>query len=336
MAAKTFRASTMLEALEKVQQELGPDALVISARNVPGGSAWQVWRQPEVEIVATLPEGNTQPRPTAQSEATAEEKSTPASASGKGPKEQRWQPQRLTRAQAYGQTALPVETQPAAVPTPPEKSAEPPQPLRAIIETARAAAPVSGLPSNLRPLQQMLLAQELEPAWVDRQMALAAGTLPAGLAIDGDTCRNFLRRQMEAELKSAPPDRMLPLQRVIVLVGANGSGKTSLVARLARHYAITQQASVQWVCADTTRASAIAEARTYTRALEIPLHLVYTPEDWTEILNNTADLTLVDTQGINPWDERQMIELGELLPPTPSRLIYLAVSANTKLKDALQ
>jgi len=50
--AKTFRAPTMPEALAKVQIELGPEAVVLGVRKVLDGPAWQVWRDPEFEVMA--------------------------------------------------------------------------------------------------------------------------------------------------------------------------------------------------------------------------------------------------------------------------------------------
>ena len=123
---------------------------------------------------------------------------------------------------------------------------------------------------------------------------------------------------------------------MVYLIGNVGSGKTSLAARLAHQYLRNPRVQVHWVCADTIRASAIVEARAYTQALNIPLSLVYTPSDWGAILEGPANLILVDTPGINPWNERHITELGELLPPVASRLLYLVASANTKLKDAFQ
>jgi flagellar biosynthesis protein FlhF len=56
MLTRTVRAETMLEALEQIKQELGSDALIVSARQIPGGSSWQVWKKPMVEVVAVKPE----------------------------------------------------------------------------------------------------------------------------------------------------------------------------------------------------------------------------------------------------------------------------------------
>ena len=52
MITRTIRAENMLTALEVIKKELGPDALVVSARQIMSGPSWQVWRKPLVEVVA--------------------------------------------------------------------------------------------------------------------------------------------------------------------------------------------------------------------------------------------------------------------------------------------
>ena len=42
----------MPEALAKVQAHLGPDALVLASHKVMDSPVWQVWREPEVEVLA--------------------------------------------------------------------------------------------------------------------------------------------------------------------------------------------------------------------------------------------------------------------------------------------
>ena len=39
MVTKTYKAETMLEALQMVQSEMGPDAIVLSAREAPASAA---------------------------------------------------------------------------------------------------------------------------------------------------------------------------------------------------------------------------------------------------------------------------------------------------------
>src|SRR5512133_1045385 len=96
--------------------------------------------------------------------------------------------------------------------------------------------------------------------------------------------------------------------------------------------------NITWVCADTVRSGAVAEARAYSDALGFNLKLVYVPEDLRELLLNARsdDLFLVDTPGYNPCSESQMIELGSLLAELPRRCTYLVAPATTKESDLFQ
>jgi flagellar biosynthesis protein FlhF len=52
MITRTVRAENMLTALEVIKKELGPDAMVVSVRQIMSGPSWQVWRKPLIEVVA--------------------------------------------------------------------------------------------------------------------------------------------------------------------------------------------------------------------------------------------------------------------------------------------
>ena len=83
---------------------------------------------------------------------------------------------------------------------------------------------------------------------------------------------------------------------------------------------------------------AIAEARTYTDALGLPLSIAYTPADLIQALKDAsgADLTLIDMPGYNPLDETQVEELGTFLAEIPNRALLLVASASQKEKDLFQ
>ncbi|MEK7443043.1 MAG: hypothetical protein AABZ78_19720 [Chloroflexota bacterium] len=63
MFTKTFRAASMPEALAKVQADLGLDALVLASHKVMDSPVWQVWREPEVEVLAMPAHAPTAPAP---------------------------------------------------------------------------------------------------------------------------------------------------------------------------------------------------------------------------------------------------------------------------------
>jgi len=91
---KSFIAETMREALLMVQAELGPDAIVLSAREAPLGSPWNVWKRPGVEVVAMAP-GEL---PVKEASPAAGEAATDAPPSQE--KISGWQPRRITREEA--------------------------------------------------------------------------------------------------------------------------------------------------------------------------------------------------------------------------------------------
>ena len=147
-----------------------------------------------------------------------------------------------------------------------------------------------------------------------------------------------MKKQLEANLRPQQNSMAVIQSRVLCLVGSSGSGKTSTIAKLAAYYSKTLEKKVVWVCADTIRAAAISETKTYTDVLNIPLFFAYSPQELAEIIQNQneADLILVDTTGISMVDEDRIVELGSYLSVLPGRSIYIAAPATMKETDVMQ
>jgi flagellar biosynthesis protein FlhF len=370
MATKTFRAETIKMALEQVQEELGPDAIVLSVREIPVGPAWQVWRQPGCEVIAARnaaeaeseskepsPQASTsrglpsdeiadgvewieEPLPPLKKKQVSPSDSVVRSAVEKDMKGSRstaslpkaalpWQPPRLE----------PVEK---AIPVPKPVQEPAPAPAKAeekIIEPKaepRPAAPVQKNSTSpiLAKNQQRLRAQGVDEDLINRVITTCAQAFGQAAINDENRCQAYLQRQLESGLKVQSRSMVEKPNRITCLVGPSGSGKTSTCARLAAYYGL-QGKKVAWICVDTIRAGAIAEARTFVEALGIPLHVAYTPEEltWKIELVQDADLVLVDTPGYNPCNEAQMVELGSFLSQIPQRCTYLMAPATTKEAD---
>ena len=132
----------------------------------------------------------------------------------------------------------------------------------------------------------------------------------------------------------------LHASRLICLIGLSGCGKTTTTAKLAAYHTQSLGLKAAWVCADTIRAGAISQARSYAETLRLPLRVAYTPDELAQAVaaESEADLILVDTPGYNPRRETELIELGALLTVLPERTTLLVASATTKeagLNDAL-
>jgi flagellar biosynthesis protein FlhF len=343
MDTKTYKADTMLEALQMVQNELGADAVVLSAREVPAGPAWGKWKRTAVEVIAMPSQAYQKKQPAAPQKAAMplvdndseinwvkENDLHPSAKAGPTEKKPRsWQPAHITREEAQ------TPVRPAAQPEKPQANNPQPQPGIKADVTQPTASPI--LPSGLNKNRQVLLAQGVEEAYLDRTMKLLTSTMNPAALLDENNTRKYLFQILEAELRIVSGIDRTPPARLMILVGPSGSGKTSITAKTAVHYA-QHGKKITWVCADTVRTGAIYQGRAYAEALGLPFKLAYTPEDLRDaVLNDSeSDLILVDTPGYNPLDEHQMIELGSFLTELPNRQTFLTLSATAKETDSFQ
>lgn len=305
--ARKFRAANMADALNTIQAELGPEALIVSVRQVPDGPAWQVWRKPVIEVVAM---------PSAVAATPTLEVRAPKPAA---PSFERIDLARRETARS----AAPA----APAPKPAARQNPTPRPAR--------------WPAALDELRVHLSAQGLDTGLTQTVLATCAETLNPRAQDDRARVREHIQQQLEAHLRAwgspalASPARPGAGPRVVCLVGPSGSGKTSMAAKLAAHHTRNLGLRVAWICADTYRAGAIAQARIYAESLRLPLRVAYTGAELAQAADaeKDSDLILVDTPGCNPRREASLVELGELLTALPTRVTYLVAPATAKDED---
>ena len=346
METKTYRAATMLLALQEVQKELGPDAIVISMREVPAN----MLRKAFCEIVATrgvkkaaplqaapakTPAPAAQKAYSAQNSAPARDEAAPPPAASAPKATVPFSPRVISsRSNATPwlipelggtQENSPKEpARPAAAPQP--ASAEP----KAAMEELVAHTPLDQVRLKLR-------TQGLDESLIDRLVQACMNTLSVTRLANENFLNDYVRKQLLAGLK--PSIQNLAVGRhVVCLVGAGGAGKTSVAAKLAAYFVLQLGKRVAWIEANTVRTGAIGEARSITESFGVDLYLAYTPEDVREAVEKTAemDLVLVDTPGCNPRKEAGLVELGGLLTNAAGRLTYLVAPATTKEADLVQ
>ena len=322
MLTKTFKADSTLQTLQLVQNELGADAIVVSMREVPDGPVWNPWKKSAVEVVAaSLAEATAAQNPRAVSLPIQAEEERP---------EIEWD--------------IPATKKPVTLPPPLKMNLNPLPPQSAprvdSVRKTESAVPTNDRysPPALKKIHQQLIQQGVETSLIEGLLDLALETLSPSTLADVESCKRSIIQLMGAELRVQKGAGVFVSSNVVCVVGASGSGKTSALAKLALFFRQGLHKSVTWVCADTVRTGAIAEAKAYTDALGLELKLVYTPQDLKDVLNasQASDLFLVDTPGYNPCNEKQMIELGALLSEMPGRCTYLVAPATTKEADLFQ
>ena len=106
--------------------------------------------------------------------------------------------------------------------------------------------------------------------------------------------------RLEAMMSTSGAIQISPgLRKSVVLVGPTGVGKTTTLAKLAGHFALFEKRRVALITADRYRIAAVEQLKTYGEIIGIPVEVVYTPSEMRRALarHRDKDLVLVDTAG---------------------------------------
>jgi len=342
-APQTFRAADMPAALEEIERQLGPEALIVSVRQAPVGPAWQVWKKPGVEVVALGAAANAGAPNSGAAELVAQiarqiaaphaEPAAPASRQKPAPATSSVRPAVQPASWPTIQTkAAPAAAQSQAAIAPASSRASQSQPAASVPTDALATAIHTSL--VLATAYDHLLSQGLDLSLARKVVTVCADTLGPAALQDAQRVRWHLEQQLEAYVRTQS-SVSVAAQHVICLIGATGCGKTTAAARLARYFGRQQGASMAWIAADTLRAGAIAQARAFADALKLPLRVAYGPDELAQAVTaeQAADLVLVDLPGCNPRSEADVTQLGTLLGALPRRATYWVAAATAKDTD---
>ncbi|MCX7993760.1 MAG: flagellar biosynthesis protein FlhF [Fimbriimonadales bacterium] len=314
MQTKTYLAPTKLEALLKIREEHGADAVILSERTIQKGKLFG--KKPMVEIVVGIksaePETQTADRPVPKAEPKGIDEYDPT------------------------QTRL-------------RKLEREMQEIRALVQTMHAymtggatpftedtpsETPLIAATVDEHPLLHPLLATGVEQE-IAHELLRRVPRIPQNAAVD------TLKRALAARI---PVGGVLPREsrhrQIAVLVGPTGVGKTTTIAKLAAIQALDYGRKVALLSLDTYRIGAIQQLRTYAELMNLPLHTATSADEVQEGLElfRDYDLVLVDTIGRGQRDEAHLQEMRQALQPVQGT-VYLTLSATADtatLCDAAQ
>lgn len=343
MNVRKFIAATARDALRKVKDMLGPDAIILSNRAIPGGV--------EIMAVAARDMAMIVPSPAREEAPRIEDYVVNLSAGNPG------------RAQPIPPAAVRPSIPPRAAPAP--RQTPPPHPAPRVdarpqphaapkVQAEVVPAEVMDEIRSLRRIVEQHLAgfawgesARAEPVKTEvlRQMLDAGFSPQFSRELLAELPRDLDARQAMAWVKGGADRSLLTITAendivdrggIYALVGPTGVGKTTTTAKLAARCVLRHGASkVALITTDGYRIGAHEQLRIYGRILGVSVHLV---KDATDLQQTLQDLqhkhmVLVDTMGMSQRDHLVSEQVAMFGASNVRRLLLLSATVRGDTLD---
>ena len=350
MNVRKFIAATAREALHKVKELLGPDAIILSNRAIPGGVEIMAVAASEMDLIITAPTKESSPPDDYTVRLSSAASSAPARArvAPSAPAAPRMAPP--NRSASLPPNLPPLAPRPAPQierPAPPAAGAAKPQAeivpaevmdeirsLRKMFEQHLAGV-AWGEAARSEPVKTEILRQMLDAGFSPRFARELLAELPRDLNamealawVKGGADRSLLTINADSDIV----DR----GGIYALVGPTGVGKTTTTAKLAARCVLRHGASkVALVTTDGYRIGAHEQLRIYGRILGVSVHLV---KDSDELKQTLVDLqhkhmVLVDTMGMSQRDRMVGEQVAMFGNSDVKRLLLLSATGRGDTLD---
>ena len=359
MKLKRFEALNLQEALAAVKAELGSDAVIISTRRINKGSKFfGLLSQSMIEVTAAVDRSI----PLRGKEASAQERTRidipeskesgndqswyePPNGSGEGASSTFGEHLRVaTLPDPVAQQLAALREEMKGLLEGKPKVEVLIESLRQELETIRACIGealadrttqrATSLPGDMATYYEALVSAGVTPDLAYGLVRSVVETLGSSGLANKEVVAEMLRDRMEQVVPVSGP-LVLPggLQKVVMLVGPTGVGKTTTVAKLASQF--TQgptKVKTVVVTLDTYRVAAVEQLRVYARILKVPVEVAVTPEELATCVarHRDARLILVDTAGRSPQDPSGRQELAAIAQQKITVETHLVLAAPTE------
>jgi len=197
-------------------------------------------------------------------------------------------------------------------------------------------------------LEALLIQADLGMETTDAILDHMEGRVDQEGMIRASELKKALRDELRARLDSPPPVQFDARPTVILIVGVNGSGKTTTIAKLGQLYRDSGR-KVLIGAADTFRAAAVDQLQIWADRLNLPIIAGQPGADAGAVafdsvqagISRNADIVLIDTAGrlhtrFNLMEELKKVYrvVGKAMPGAP-HAVWLVMDATTG-QNALQ
>lgn len=324
MQIKRFEAASTQEALSKIKNELGPDAVVLSTKKLRSG------RAPLFEVTAAVDD-----RPEPRRDETL---FLPAGVFASVPAPATDDEDAVARGLRRGVEEIKALIAEGAASSFPYGEF---QEMKEMLGTFFDAMGIQGkekIPEALSKLYHHLVSIGVSRSRAFVLVSTMNRSLPAGELQDEEgiyrIAEKLLAKTIGLSYGAADP------KRICALIGPTGAGKTTTLAKIAARSVLEEKKKVGLITTDTYRIAAAEQLRTYARIMEIPIAVVSDKSALRRALAKLSDrdLVLVDTPGKNTMEPGYIERLRDLFlleTPVETHLLLPLTSSQDNLSENL-
>ncbi|MBT5704796.1 MAG: hypothetical protein HOI66_00655, partial [Verrucomicrobia bacterium] len=296
----SFVADTHFEAVRKIQAEIGLDALVVHSRQIPASGVGRLWKKPRVELIVKPKSAPSNP------ESSEEDVVLPLAPSNKRPAILNVYDSRVPSEPLVG-------TEQTKPPFSPIKSSPPKPPILRKPQTESTAA------TRCETFLRKIGLDELVIARICDEAALHFKSIspPTNRALL-DFCRTRF-----GKIWQFPKSSYHCEDRPVVLLGAPGSGKTTLIGKWVSLLSLKAKIATKIWKLDGLRANTDEFLDLIAELHQVPL--LRFPEASPQDKKN--ELLFIDIPGVDWNDPSQLQSLKVDLQSLPPSSLYLVLNA---------
>ncbi len=350
MKVKTFHALTMQDAMRAIKEELGPDAIILSSKEVrEGGRLLRAFNRPVLEVMAASDQEVA--RPTYREEEKKPVASRPTTDARESP---------AGVQQGFQQTLQsflkPGNDNPPVVSTE-EGLSQPPSPasswksgrLRHLCAELGELTRLLGhslpeesqsMDSHVPPLFATLARSFIRQGLRSSTVEWLFREVQPAIAKDGPGSEHALHcalgHAIAQRLHTAGPLLKGKHDRAVgLLLGPSGAGKTSVAAKLAAYYRLEERRSVVLITLDAYRETAVEQLRSYAKVIGAPFATGFSARQVHEGLRRhaQADVILIDMPGSGMDEMASVKELHRLFQGEKVITTYLVLQASMREQE---
>ncbi|PIC65617.1 flagellar biosynthesis protein FlhF [Sporosarcina sp. P13] len=298
MKMKKYTASTMVEAMKKVRDDFGDDAVILSSQVMKSKGFFGLFQKRFVEVVAGFDK---------QSEKKSYESTVHS----------------VTHAAAVAETTEQLQSEIREI-------------KKWIKEIHKNDQTFEKYPDELLPLLNKLRNQGLSHEYIVQIGDIIFERMKRDKIdfIESEQIE-IMRKWFLDKLQDLPLGGVSYKKKFINVLGPTGVGKTTTIAKIAARALLEEKKKIGFITTDTYRIAAIEQLRTYANLLQAPVEVAYNESDFRVAIEKLKDrdLVFIDTAGRNYKEAKFVEDLKKLVDFSLEMETFLVLSTTSKEQD---